>query len=88
MIHEIKIKKVNQGFIVTIGCQIFVSESKEKMFNAISEYFENPNEAEKKYIEKNVWNEHPTITDAIVGTPRVGDQWQGVSHNIPSAGWK
>jgi len=50
--HSVIIKKVNQGFIITIGCQTFVATDEKKMFNALSEYFADPKEAEKKYCEK------------------------------------
>lgn len=51
MIKEVRIKKVNQGFIINIGCQEFVSTDKQKMFDALSEYWKNPQEAERKYVE-------------------------------------
>ena len=48
----VQIKKVNQGFIITIGCQTFVATDEKKMFNALSEYFKDPKKAEEKYVEK------------------------------------
>jgi hypothetical protein len=50
--HEIKIKKVNRGFIVTVGCQTFVFEQEKELFTAISEYFKDPEKAKKKYINE------------------------------------
>lgn len=88
MIHEVKIKKVNQGFIISIGCQTFVSTDEKKMFEQISEYFEYPDEAEKKYVEKNLKPSCP-VSDITVSTPRTGivaDQFQGNRHYMPTSG--
>ena len=50
--HKIVIEKANLGFIVVVGCQTFVFENEKKMFTAISEYHNNPEDAKKKYVEK------------------------------------
>jgi hypothetical protein len=50
-IHEIKIKKVNRGFIVEVGCQTFVFENEKKMFDAMVEYWKEPAAAEAKYCD-------------------------------------
>lgn len=51
-IEDSTIQKVNRGFIVKIGCQRFVFEKEKDMFTALSEYWKNPKEAEKKYVDK------------------------------------
>ena len=73
--HNIVIEKTNLGFIVVVGCQTFVFENEKKMFDAIKEYFDNPEKAEKKYITMKLRNvsttAFPVTEDAVVGTPRV-----------------
>lgn len=48
---SVGIKQVENGFIVSVGCKTFVSQD----WNAVSEglklYFENPEEAKKKYCK-------------------------------------
>ena len=46
---EAHIKKVANGFIVTVGCQKFVSQSWKEVGNALAEYWDDPRAAEKKY---------------------------------------
>ena len=80
---RIAIRKVNLGFIVVVRCQTFVFENEKKMFDAIKEYFDDPEKAEKKYVtmkpcnematalEKMVGAAFPVTEDIVVGTPRV-----------------
>jgi len=49
--HSVTIQKVVNGFIVTVGCKVFVFESFDSMLMAVKEYFENPEKAEKKYVD-------------------------------------
>jgi len=51
-IQAVKIIKCNNGWIVTIGCATFVTECRKKMFEALSEYWDDPVKAEKKYYKK------------------------------------
>jgi hypothetical protein len=48
--HDISIKKVNRGFVVTVGCQTFVFEHDKDMFQAMRDYWKDPEAAEKKYV--------------------------------------
>lgn len=80
MLREVTIRKVNQGFIIQIGCQTFVSTDEKKMFGSISEYFEYPDESEKKYVEKN------TVCSPNGTVNIVSDQFQGNRHHLPTTG--
>ncbi len=46
---EIKIKIVNNGFFVQVGCQDLVFTDEKKLFQAITDYRKDPAAAEKKY---------------------------------------
>jgi hypothetical protein len=49
-----QIEVVSNGFIVTIGCQRVVAESAETMLKRFKEYYDNPEEAEKKLFENSI----------------------------------
>ena len=49
--EEVRIVKVNRGYIVHVGCQTFVSSSIEEVFKGLKEYWDDPVEARKKYEE-------------------------------------
>lgn len=54
VVRDISIRKVENGYIVTIGCKTFVCEDIERMLAGIKLYLEKPNEAEAKYCPQNV----------------------------------
>ena len=47
--RQATINKVANGFIVTVGCQTFVSRTWEEVSTGLSEYYKDPRAAEKKY---------------------------------------
>jgi hypothetical protein len=49
--HEINIRQVHNGFIVSAGCQTFVFEKFETASKYIKMYFDNPSEVEDKHRE-------------------------------------
>ena len=49
--HEINIRQVHNGFIVSAGCQTFVFEKFETASKYIKMYFYNPSEVEDKHRE-------------------------------------
>lgn len=49
---EVYIKKAENGFILSVGCKIFVSESWADMSNGLALYFSKPEEAKKKYLNR------------------------------------
>jgi len=52
MLRDVTIKKVNGGFILTVGCQTFVEKTEKEMFKKLTEYWKDPEKTEKKYVEE------------------------------------
>ena len=50
--YETHIKKVMNGFIVTVGCKTLVFEDQHNMFDELNRYYNNHKEVEKEYLEK------------------------------------
>ena len=50
--YEVTIRKADNGFIVHVGCKTFVFLSWVDAQIAITEYWDNPREAERKYCRK------------------------------------
>jgi hypothetical protein len=50
--YPITINSVLNGFVVNVGCQTVVFESKDKMFSEIGRYLDNPEAVIKEYMEK------------------------------------
>ena len=46
---EVKIKPASNGFIVNVGCRIFVVESTKKLLKDLERYIKYPNKTEKSY---------------------------------------
>lgn len=53
MFEEIMIKKTNGdgGFIVEVGCKTFVAKTEKELFKGLSEYWADPEKAEKKHVK-------------------------------------
>lgn len=49
---EISINKVENGFIVHVGCKVFTFSHWSDASEALRHYFENPEEARKKYCRQ------------------------------------
>ena len=50
--EKVEINKVNGGYVVKVGCQVFVFTCSEKMFEALNLYWKDPKKAEKKYVDE------------------------------------
>ena len=50
--NTITTRKVDNGFIVTVGCVTVVFNTWTELRDALSLYFKNPAAAEKKYVKK------------------------------------
>lgn len=48
--REINIQPVHYGYIVRVGCQTFVFETKEKMVANLTSYLEDPDVMEKSWM--------------------------------------
>jgi hypothetical protein len=49
--HTVHIDKVDNGFIVKIGCKTFVETNWNNIFTCLCEYWDDPIAAEKKYCK-------------------------------------
>lgn len=49
--HDITIRKVNQGWIATVGCQTVVFTDKERMINAFGDYVRDEKAAQEKWLD-------------------------------------
>ena len=47
--HEVSLRQVNNGFVVSVGCQTFVFEKFETASKYMAMYFENPDEITAKH---------------------------------------
>ena len=49
---DVRITKVDNGWIVKVGCATFVETDWNKICKALKEYWDDPEKAEKKYYKK------------------------------------
>lgn len=49
--HKVEIMKADNGFIVQVGCKIFVADTFEKVSEGLSKYYKNPRGTEKEYCK-------------------------------------
>ena len=54
MPREITIKPVLNGFVCQVGCQTVVFDNVRSLAVTVEEYFNHPEETEKRFIEKAV----------------------------------
>ena len=50
--YAVKINKVENGFVVSIGCKTFVSESFKNMVGWLEKYFKDPKITELAFYKK------------------------------------
>jgi hypothetical protein len=50
--YNVEISPVLHGFVVTVGCQTLAFETVASMLFALNEYYNSPDDAEKKYRAK------------------------------------
>lgn len=48
---SVKIRQLDFGYVVEVGCQTFAIESKDAILTALAKYMENPREVEKNWYE-------------------------------------
>lgn len=64
MIRNIQIQPVLNGFVVSVGCQTIVFSNKETMVSQLSDYLDDPEITEKKFVAKACNRKH-TLLDTI-----------------------
>ena len=52
--REIKIKQLNHGYVVNIGCQTFAIESVGKLVSNLEKYLNSPIETETEWLSGNL----------------------------------
>lgn len=52
--RDITIQRKDNGFVVLVGCKTLVFNSRESLFKAMRDYFDDPELARKKYIREKV----------------------------------
>lgn len=55
MKYNIQINQLDYGYVVNVGCKTFAIETPEKLLKYITEYINNPGEAEKKFYSKELF---------------------------------
>ncbi len=50
--RDVRIKKVMNGFVVEVGCQILVFNDTAVFLAELARYLTNPDEVEKEYVTK------------------------------------
>ena len=48
---EVRIQEVNNGFIVKVGCQTMVFESRDKLLSELARYLSNREEVNREYMK-------------------------------------
>jgi hypothetical protein len=55
-LRDVKITPLSSGFLVKVGCQSVAVETPETLLAALSKYYENPSEFERKWYSNTVIN--------------------------------
>ena len=65
MTREIIIRPVLNGYVAQVGCQHVCFTDKQTMLTALSEYYDKPEEVEKRWLERavNKMSEAPRPAD-------------------------
>ena len=83
--HEIKIKALDHGFVVTVGCKSVAIKNKTELMKELGAYLDNPSKSIKKYFPENKFGNvtvvqgTPTDVDALRSSIRDGLwDWCGI----------
>ncbi len=49
--REVRIKQLNHGYFIEIGCQQFAIETSEKLLSALGNYMKDPDGTEKAWFD-------------------------------------
>ncbi len=49
---EVAIRKIANGFIINVGCKIFVAKEWEEVVDGVGLFFKDPEAAYKKYVKE------------------------------------
>lgn len=65
--RDFTVKKLNYGYIITVGCHRFAIEDKKKVIKLISEYVDDPNKVESKWWKNKTLSVNDKESDVIDG---------------------
>jgi len=87
MIREIRIQAVLNGFVVRVGCQTIVCESKGKLLRELGRYLENPEGVEAEYLKHTINAVGGPLVEAVqpmdtVYPPPYGGERQAVERGL------
>lgn len=51
VIRDVKIKQLNFGYMVQVGCHSFAIETREKLLTALGDYMKDPQKTEKEWFD-------------------------------------
>lgn len=50
--HGVSINKVENGFLIAVGCKTFVAKTFEELSEGLALYYKNPKAAQERYCTK------------------------------------
>lgn len=65
MLRNIQIRPVLNGFLLNVGCQELAYTDTNKLLGDLGDYLRNPEETEKRIIEKDGFNRKHTLSAPI-----------------------
>lgn len=85
-IRQIRITPVLNGFVVSVGCQEVVFESRGKLLEELHNYLNDPGEVEKAYIRQavNPVSDSPLTVEECPTAPVTGESLGSMRY--PTAG--
>jgi hypothetical protein len=72
MLRNISITTALNGFIVNVGCQTVVFDSRKKLLKALKAYLEDPEKFEEEFVKEKGFNHRHTMDGAPLRIGTVG----------------
>lgn len=63
MTRQITLTPVLNGFIARVGCQDVVFTDKQSMLTALSEYYDNPDQVEERFLKRAINRLTPPVPE-------------------------
>lgn len=76
--RDLSIRAVLNGYIVSVGCQIVVFESRTKLLTELGRYLEDPDKVEKEYLVDSI-NSKQIVQPQAMATEATPHPGQDVS---------
>jgi hypothetical protein len=72
---NIEIRRVNQGWIVQVGCQQFVFTEKAKLVEAFNDYAADEEAARRKWCDNDTICENDRVTRTLSEPPSIAERY-------------